>query len=155
MPAARLPGQGVRFHPERLLNVRQRSKQPGTLVRPGPNPSIGIQGFSSQAERSPAGRAFVTAEGADAYDPFKLVLQVAHEDLPHIYLDSGTEDNLIRVAREFAQLLFEHDIPFDFMQMPGGHNPGYWTQAIGHSMSIRSEERRVGKECRSRWSPYH
>ena len=24
--------------------------------------------------------------------------------------------------------------------------------ALGH---IRSEERRVGKECRSRWSPYH
>ena len=23
------------------------------------------------------------------------------------------------------------------------------------SASIRSEERRVGKECRSRWSPYH
>ena len=23
------------------------------------------------------------------------------------------------------------------------------------SVSIRSEERRVGKECRSRWSPYH
>ena len=22
-------------------------------------------------------------------------------------------------------------------------------------MSTRSEERRVGKECRSRWSPYH
>ena len=33
---------------------------------------------------------------------------------------------------------------------------------IGHAKSIcvnfglaRSEERRVGKECRSRWSPYH
>src|SRR2546430_3348263 len=25
----------------------------------------------------------------------------------------------------------------------------------GLSDSIRSEERRVGKECRSRWSPYH
>src|SRR5256885_6699447 len=24
-----------------------------------------------------------------------------------------------------------------------------------HSRSARSEERRVGKECRSRWSPYH
>ena len=23
------------------------------------------------------------------------------------------------------------------------------------SLCIRSEERRVGKECRSRWSPYH
>ena len=27
---------------------------------------------------------------------------------------------------------------------------------VGHLMdSSRSEERRVGKECRSRWSPYH
>ena len=25
----------------------------------------------------------------------------------------------------------------------------------GQNMTIRSEERRVGKECRSRWSPYH
>ena len=28
------------------------------------------------------------------------------------------------------------------------------TILVGHS-PIRSEERRVGKECRSRWSPYH
>ena len=29
--------------------------------------------------------------------------------------------------------------------------------SIGHIIPIvgRSEERRVGKECRSRWSPYH
>src|SRR5256885_5481141 len=26
---------------------------------------------------------------------------------------------------------------------------------IRYSASLRSEERRVGKECRSRWSPYH
>src|SRR5207249_11748419 len=26
---------------------------------------------------------------------------------------------------------------------------------IGISQSTRSEERRVGKECRSRWAPYH
>ena len=25
----------------------------------------------------------------------------------------------------------------------------------GHNLTTRSEERRVGKECRSRWSPYH
>ena len=25
----------------------------------------------------------------------------------------------------------------------------------GHAGCERSEERRVGKECRSRWSPYH
>ena len=28
----------------------------------------------------------------------------------------------------------------------------WWT---GMKKDIRSEERRVGKECRSRWSPYH
>ena len=27
--------------------------------------------------------------------------------------------------------------------------------ALRHGVAIRSEERRVGKECRSRWSPYH
>ena len=26
---------------------------------------------------------------------------------------------------------------------------------LGGATVIRSEERRVGKECRSRWSPYH
>ena len=26
---------------------------------------------------------------------------------------------------------------------------------IYHVLGLRSEERRVGKECRSRWSPYH
>ena len=32
----------------------------------------------------------------------------------------------------------------------------YFGKPIGKSKSsIRSEERRVGKECRSRWSPYH
>ena len=34
------------------------------------------------------------------------------------------------------------------------HMAGYLSGAA-ISSSIRSEERRVGKECRSRWSPYH
>ena len=29
------------------------------------------------------------------------------------------------------------------------------TAAMYYILSYRSEERRVGKECRSRWSPYH
>ena len=28
-------------------------------------------------------------------------------------------------------------------------------QAVTNPQNTRSEERRVGKECRSRWSPYH
>ena len=30
-----------------------------------------------------------------------------------------------------------------------------WNLYTGSATNIRSEERRVGKECRSRWSPYH
>src|SRR4030042_4757936 len=31
----------------------------------------------------------------------------------------------------------------------------YARAVIPHGVTARSEERRVGKECRSRWSPYH
>ena len=34
-----------------------------------------------------------------------------------------------------------------------GHIPGAKLLPLGEV--LRSEERRVGKECRSRWSPYH
>ena len=38
--------------------------------------------------------------------------------------------------------------------------PGVWVLTFDmtdykNSVTVRSEERRVGKECRSRWSPYH
>src|SRR2546427_5298490 len=35
------------------------------------------------------------------------------------------------------------------------HNASTWFTATRAMWMIRSEERRVGKECRSRWSPYH
>src|SRR5438132_10998471 len=31
----------------------------------------------------------------------------------------------------------------------------YWGRTYEKGKKIRSEERRVGKECRTRWSPYH
>ena len=37
----------------------------------------------------------------------------------------------------------------------GGQKGVTASQAILKGLAERSEERRVGKECRSRWSPYH
>ena len=39
----------------------------------------------------------------------------------------------------------------------GKHAPDFKATAVvnGQFKEVRSEERRVGKECRSRWSPYH
>ena len=55
------------------------------------------------------------------------------------------------------------DNPKNFWQMPQGginKNEDFYTAALRElkeetSIVSRSEERRVGKECRSRWSPYH
>src|SRR5256885_10073308 len=38
---------------------------------------------------------------------------------------------------------------------PGSISPVSFRQVLGPRSLPRSEERRVGKECRSRWSPYH
>ena len=37
----------------------------------------------------------------------------------------------------------------------GELEPNKGTVELGPGEAERSEERRVGKECRSRWSPYH
>ena len=35
------------------------------------------------------------------------------------------------------------------------YKDGAWDEGTLSDDPMRSEERRVGKECRSRWSPYH
>src|SRR6266480_28574 len=74
-------------------------------------------------------------------------------------------DEPVDVVYHFAALAS----PIDYLRMPlhslkvgsyGTHNAlglAKWKRArfLISSTSERSEERRVGKECRSRWSPYH
>ena len=103
------------------------------------NPQIGLPGFSSPVDRTPKGQRFVTPEQADAHDPFKLVLQLARDELPYIHIDCGIDDRLIASAKEFANLLLEHDIPFDYMQLSGRHDPGYWIEAVGYYMGLHHE----------------
>ena len=108
---------------------------------------IDIPGFSTQGERTPKGVDFVTAEQAEAYDPFAIIYEVPRSQMPHIYMDSGTEDGLVQVAREMAQLLMLNNVPFDYMQDHGTHNSEYWRRSIGHMMTIQNEvmQRALGK----------
>src|SRR2546422_7768420 len=58
-------------------------------------------------------------------------------------------------------------LPISMMRIPGKSDEmcaditsssiakQYPSPVTGISLGTRSEERRVGKECRSRWSPYH
>src|SRR3989441_12267786 len=46
-----------------------------------------------------------------------------------------------------------HDEPEDARRLPPLDDPV--PRLLLERLEVRSEERRVGKECRSRWSPYH
>jgi putative tributyrin esterase len=111
---------------------RQR-REPSTTQNRG----IAIEGFNSQAERYPAGKAFVTVEDCDEYDPFKLVLTIPKEDLPHIHVDCGTEDRLIASARSFVKVLQDNTIPYSYAESQGGHRPDYWAREVAHSMTVQ------------------
>ena len=68
-----------------------------------------------------------------------LIHQVPVEQIPYIYIDCGTEDRLIAGARELAGILMEKNVPFDYMQMAGGHNGAYWTQSLGRIIGVQYE----------------
>src|SRR2546425_13209750 len=81
----------------------------------------------------PAQRAFLEAECREDPTLMAEVLGLLEEDARGASL-------LDRDVADVAGQVFEQGIP-----------PALLDQSFGP----RSEERRVGKECRSRWSPYH
>ena len=115
--------------------------------REQPNPLIDLTGFSSIVDRTPIGQPFLTPAEAKAHDPFELVLQVPRDQLPLLHVDCGTDDGLIGASKAFAELLLRHDLPFDYMQLGGGHDPGYWIQTVGYFMGLHHEamQRALGR----------
>ena len=67
-----------------------------------------------------------------------------HQGLMHACGHDLHVAGLVGAARILHELRDELEGDVVFMFQPGEEGPGG-----------RSEERRVGKECRSRWSPYH
>src|SRR2546422_7959552 len=108
-----------------------------------------------------------TNRGERAYDIYSRLLR---DNI--IFIGTPIDDTIANLVT--AQLLFleaedpEKDVQL-YINSPGGSvtagmaiydtmqliRPEVATFCIGQAASIRSEERRVGKECRSRWSPYH
>src|SRR3712207_3988394 len=83
---------------------------------------------------------------------------VAHFDLPGV--DPGSID--LQVEGTTLTVTAERSVPqLENAEWAIAERPyGSYTRqlVLGRSLDtdrLRSEERRVGKECRSRWSPYH
>src|SRR5206468_10196100 len=78
-----------------------------------------------------------------------------------VYLGDGTETSSstfdgtqLKPAEQQAQAAPTTTVPGDVPAFPGTTPAGGTTTPSAGSGSTRSEERRVGKECRSRWWPY-
>ena len=70
---------------------------------------------------------------------------------------TGMDSYHALVAKRRTDDITEVAIRYPYMRgKPTGISPRVLVGAVKASFEIiRSEERRVGKECRSRWSPYH
>ena len=79
-----------------------------------------------------------------------LMFLICLMQLPPLFSES--------MDRFFSQYNFKFitetaGLPYSFVSDIFKDSEGYvW---VATHYGIRSEERRVGKECRSRWSPYH
>src|SRR5256886_1162855 len=71
-----------------------------------------------------------------------------------ITITGAPADNAIAV-RLFEELLELIRAGQNLTPDAVGHTLGMLTADSAERPAERSEERRVGKECRSRWSPYH
>src|SRR3712207_8568804 len=54
-----------------------------------------------------------------------------------------------------AEVVGRAEAPVDLRAREDEAAPLAQRDDLVHGDDVRSEERRVGKECRSRWSPYH
>ena len=80
-----------------------------------------------------------SAEQLDIKDPLRDKAQAFSLPANTVYLDGNSLGPLPKAAKQRADEVVNEQ----------------WGKGLITSWNKRSEERRVGKECRSRWSPYH
>src|SRR5574340_207890 len=102
----------------------------------------GRAGLAAGADEDPA--AFVGADLSLLAAPSEFALMARLAAYP---------DMLAGAAAELAP----HDVAFYLREVAAALHAWYASERflVDDPALARSEERRVGKECRSRWSPYH
>jgi putative tributyrin esterase len=69
-------------------------------------------------------------------DVFPLLAAADIKALPYFYLDCGSDDMFLGVNRRFVVQLQQLKIPYEFHEMPGGHEWKYWDGAIQRFLNV-------------------
>ena len=72
-----------------------------------------------------------------------------------LYLEQCIESVLNQTLRDIELLLIDDGSTDNSLQICEKYKKKDNRIQLYTNKNVRSEERRVGKECRSRWSPYH
>jgi S-formylglutathione hydrolase FrmB len=59
--------------------------------------------------------------------------------LPYVYLDCGTEDQLLPVNRSLADILLAQKIPHEYRELPGKHEWPYWDAQVQEVLKIAAQ----------------
>ena len=119
---------------------------------------VGLKGFEGSYPHELSGGMLKRAELARA---FAVKPEILYMDEPFSALDALTNlrmrNELLRILEEerHTVMLITHDVEEAIHLADRIMVLSPRPTRIQEMFKVRSEERRVGKECRSRWSPYH
>src|SRR5256886_5277763 len=127
-------------------DVEAEDEQPGSMLA---RLLVALGSASSEPLIPVEAAAWTPPNAAPTFDTRKAVLQITQ----HVIEEAARGGNVVIVGRGGAYIL---------SKFPGALHvflraaEAVRVKAIIARFNLtRSEERRVGKECRSRWSPYH
>ena len=163
--AGAVPLSGPEFHtePQTLYRTMRREHGPVVPVElPGGFPAWLVIGYRELHQVTSDGELFPRDVGLwnqwpHIPDDWPLLPMVGRP-MPSIYFTAGAEH---RRHAEMVGAALEGADPFEIRRHCEERSEEHTSElqslaGISYAVGLaRSEERRVGKECRSRWSPYH
>ena len=113
------------------------------------NAEIALQAYMSMTqEQVDAMVHAMTLAGLDQHFP---LAKMAYEETGRGVVEDKDIKNIFATEYIWHSIKYQKTVGV----VDENENEGYVEVAEPVGIVLRSEERRVGKECRSRWSPYH
>ena len=104
-------------------------------------------------EKAEKAAAEYGAKGAKVYANYKELLEKEQLDVVHVLTPNVSHSEIsIAAMQSGCDVMCEKPMAINEAEAKKMVD---CAKKTGKKLTIRSEERRVGKECRSRWSPYH